>query len=113
MPLTADHLVFVLEDIDAPLTRPLIHTLAILSPDVTTLPEGALAPGAAGIEYVKGRSGTGYQGPRPIVGHGTHRYRFMLFAVAGDLRTDSQRATVESMVGRIVARGRLVATYER
>lgn len=113
VPVQADHLVFVLEDIDAPLTRPLIHTLAILSPDATALPEGGLAAGTAGIEFLKGALGSGYSGPRPIVGHGIHRYRFMLFAVEGDIDVTSQRTAIESMAGNVVARGRLVATYER
>lgn len=113
VPVEADHLVFVLEDVDAPLNRPLVHTLAILDPDATTLPEGGLAAGAPGVEHLKGLLGVGYHGPRPIVGHGIHRYRFMLFAVEGDIDVTSARTAIDSMVGHVVARGRLVATYER
>jgi len=113
VPVEADHLVFVLEDVDAPLQRPLVHTLSILEPHATGLPEGALASGAPGIEHLRGALGTGYQGPRPIVGHGIHRYRFMLFAVEGDIDVTSQRTAIDSMVGHVVARGRLVGTYER
>jgi phosphatidylethanolamine-binding protein (PEBP) family uncharacterized protein len=93
--------------------RPLVHTLAILEPHATALPEGGLAAGAPGVEFLKGLLGSGYQGPRPIVGHGIHRYRFMLFAVEGDLDVTSQRTAIDSMVGHVVARGRLVGTYER
>ena len=113
VPVEADHLVFVLEDIDVPFSRPLIHTMTILSPDATTLPEGALDATAPGVEHLEGMLGTGYRGPRPIPGHGQHRYRFMLFAVEGDIDVTSQRTAVESMVGHVVARGRLVGTYER
>lgn len=113
VPVETDHLVFVLEDIDVPLARPLVHTLTILSPDASTLAEGALAAGAPGVEHLTGALGRGYSGPRPIVGHGEHRYRFMLFAVRGEIDGASQRAAIDSMVGRVVARGRLVATYER
>ena len=113
VPVEADHLVFVLEDIDVPRSRPLVHTLSILDPDVTTLPEGGLAAGAAGVEHLKGLLGVGYNGPRPLVGHGIHRYRFMLFAVEGHIDTTSQRTAIDSMVGHVVARGRMVATYER
>jgi hypothetical protein len=113
VPVEADHLVFVLEDIDAPLARPLIHTLSILDPDATALPEGALAADSPAAVHVEGRLGSGYQGPRPIVGHGIHRYRFMLFAVQGEIDTSSQRATIDSMAGHVVARGRIVGTYER
>ncbi len=113
VPVEADHLVFVLEDIDAPLARPLLHTLAILSPDATALPEGGLAAGTPGIEFLRGPLGSGYRGPRPIVGHGIHRYRFMLFAVEGDIDVTSPRTAIASMAGHVVARGRIVATYER
>ena len=113
VPVETDHVVFVLEDIDVPLPRPLIHTLAILEPHATSLAEGALAAGAPGVQFVRGRLGSGYSGPRPIVGHGEHRYRFMLFAVRGDLDVTDQRTAIQSMVGRVVARARLVATYER
>ncbi len=113
VPVEADHLVFVLEDIDSPFARPIIHDVTILSPDATSLAEGALAEDAPDVEHLKGMLGIGYQGPRPIVGHGIHRYRFMLFAVQGDIDVTSPRAAIESMAGKVVARGRLVGTYER
>jgi phosphatidylethanolamine-binding protein (PEBP) family uncharacterized protein len=113
VPVEADHLVFILEDIDVPFSRPLIHTLSLLPPDATALPEGALARGSSAAVHLRGMLGSGYSGPRPIVGHGPHRYRFMLFAVQGNVDTSSQRAAIDSMVGHVVARGRVVGTYER
>ena len=113
VPIGADHLVFVLEDIDVPFSRPLIHTMSILGPGARALPEGAQAPDTFQAEHLRGTLGSGYSGPRPIVGHGIHRYRFMLFAVHGEIDTSSQRAALASMVGHVVARGRLVGTYER
>ncbi len=97
VPVQADHLVFVLEDIDVPFSRPLIHTMSILDPDATALPEGALAPDSPAA---------------PSVSAAQSRL-LMLFAVEGDIDTSSPRAAVESMVGRVVARGRIVGTYER
>jgi len=113
VPIEADHLVFVLEDIDVPFSRPLIHTMSILGPDAAALPEGGLARDTSLAEHLGGMLGSGYRGPRPIVGHGVHRYRFMLFAVHGEIDTSSQRAAIDSIVGHVVARGRLVGTYER
>ena len=113
VPVEADYLVFVLEDIDVPLARPLIHSLSILEPHITSLAEGDLATGSPVAQHLKGRLGTGYSGPRPIVGHGIHRYQFMLFAVEGDLDVTSQRTAIDSMVGHVVARARIVGTYER
>lgn len=111
-PVAADRLVFVLEDVDVPFERPLIHTMAILPADATALTEGELAAGGS-IQQLRGLMGTGYRGPRPIPGHGPHHYRFMLFAVDGDIDTTSQKSAIESMAGHVVARGRLTGTYER
>jgi phosphatidylethanolamine-binding protein (PEBP) family uncharacterized protein len=113
VPAAANHLVFVLEDTDVPFERPLIHTLSIIDPDATALPEGALAADSPAVEHVPALGRRGYYGPRPIVGHGTHRYGFMLFAVDGDIDTSSQRAAVASMRGHVVGRARIVGTYER
>ena len=113
VPVTASHLVFVLEDVDVPFARPLIHTIAIVPPDATALAEGELARGATSVHLLRGLMGEGYRGPRPIPGHGAHHYRFMLFAVDADVDTSSQKAAIESMAGHVVARGRLVGTYEQ
>lgn len=113
VPVEADHLVVIVEDVDVPLARPLIHSLSILDADAVGVPEGGLAAGAPDVTHLRTLQGRGYQGPRPIVGHGPHRYRFMVFAVEGDIDTSSTRHAIESMVGRVVARGRLVGTYER
>jgi hypothetical protein len=113
VPPEANHLVFVLEDVDVPFARPLIHTLSILAPATTSLAAGGLAAGAPGIEAVRGLGRSGYQGPRPIPGHGAHHYGFMLFAVDADVDTSSQKAAIESIAGHVLARGRIVGTYEQ
>lgn len=113
VPVNADHLVFVMEDVDVPFERPLIHVMAILPPDATALPEGALAADSADVQLLKGFFRRGYRGPRPIPGHGEHHYRFMLFAVEGDIDTTDRRTAIESMRGKVVGRGMLVGTYER
>ncbi|MFM9878438.1 MAG: YbhB/YbcL family Raf kinase inhibitor-like protein [Rhodoglobus sp.] len=113
VPLEATHLLFVLEDTDTPTSRPLIHTVSILTPDVTSLAEGALARGAADVTHLKGNFATGYSGPRPIPGHGTHHYGFMLFAVDADIDTTNWRTAIQSVDGHVLARGRVVGTYER
>ena len=113
LPKSEQGYVFVLEDTDTPTSRPLIHTLSILSPDATSLPEGALDRAAPGVTHLKGDFATGYSGPRPIPGHGTHHYGFMLFAVDVDIDTTSWRTALESIEGHVLARGRVVGTYER
>lgn len=113
VPIETKHLIFVLEDTDVPFARPLIHTLSIIAPDATALAEGDLAATSAKAVHVRGLGRTGYQGPRPIPGHGPHRYGFMIFAVEGDIDTSSQRAALESIAGHVVGRGRIVGSYEQ
>jgi phosphatidylethanolamine-binding protein (PEBP) family uncharacterized protein len=57
----------------------------------------------------------GYRGPCPPRGHGRHRYRFQLHAVAGDLRL-APGAGVElerALTAKVVAVAEFVGTYQR
>lgn len=113
VPDHANHLVFVLEDVDVPMSTPLIHTLSIVPPGVTSLAAGELDRRSSVVESVGGLGRRGYQGPRPIPGHGAHHYGFMLFAVDADIDTTSQKTALESIAGHVLARGRIVGTYEQ
>ena len=44
----------IVDDIDVPLPRPLMHTIAVIEPDVDGVAEGALRPGSAGLPAVAG-----------------------------------------------------------
>jgi phosphatidylethanolamine-binding protein (PEBP) family uncharacterized protein len=71
-----------MDDVDVPLPKPLIHTVALIEPDRTSLGEGELVRGTAGLRIIATRlSRDGSCGPRPIPGHGPHRYRFHVLAV--------------------------------
>ena len=98
VPSGARHLVLVMEDVDAPLAKPLVHSLTLLDPDSTSVPEGALPR---------------YRGPRPIPGHEEHHYWFELFAVDGHVDASTIERAYATMSGHVLARGRLVGTYER
>jgi phosphatidylethanolamine-binding protein (PEBP) family uncharacterized protein len=75
-------LLFIIEDIDAPARLPSLHTIALLAPERIGLAEGELTPDNEKIRYVPGvRGRTGYLGPRPMPGHGLHRYGFHLYAL--------------------------------
>jgi phosphatidylethanolamine-binding protein (PEBP) family uncharacterized protein len=108
-------LVLVIEDEDVPLPRPLIHTIAVLDPAVGQLDEGSLQPGTAGVRFLKTPLGYGYSGPRPIPGHGTHHYRFYLFALSSPVPHDvTTTRTLMSIIRTSgAARGILTCTYER
>ncbi len=109
----------IVQDPDAPVFRPIVHLLAIGIPaDCAALGEGALSPASgAGITFGRGSFGrVGYAGPRPVRGHGAHRYAFQLFALSRPIELGERRDLAEvlkAMGGAVLARGKLVGTFER
>jgi phosphatidylethanolamine-binding protein (PEBP) family uncharacterized protein len=106
----------VLMDDDVPLPKPLIHTVALIEPDRTNLGEGELVRRTAGVRIIATRlSRDGYSGPRPIPGHGPHRYRFHVLSVGRRVPDDvtSGTALMQAIAGHVIARGTLTGTYER
>jgi len=109
----------IVEDPDAPMLRPIVHLLAVGVPaDCAGAPEGALSPpGGAGIAFGRGSFGrVGYMGPRPVRGHGAHRYVFQLYALSRPIEFGDRPDLAEvlaAMRGAVLARGKLVGTYER
>ncbi|MCO5999442.1 MFS transporter [Actinoallomurus rhizosphaericola] len=82
LPEGTAQLLLVMEDIDVPMARPGVHLAALLPPDPAYVEEGALAPDNPRVRYLPDHRGrTGYHGPRPLPGHGVHRYGFHLFAL--------------------------------
>jgi Raf kinase inhibitor-like YbhB/YbcL family protein len=120
IPRDAVELALVIEDRDAPLPRPFVHTVMTAIPaEVTRLSEGVLVEGLEhpGV-FGKGTfGGRGYRGPTPVPDHGPHTYVFQLFALAAPLpanRASLSRARLaKAMAGIVLARGRLDGTYER
>jgi Raf kinase inhibitor-like YbhB/YbcL family protein len=116
LPPGARQLVLVIDDIDVPLPRPLLHTVAVLDPSLDGVAAGALQPGSAGMRFVRADLGhRGYAGPRPIPGHGPHHYRFHVLALDEPIpdHVTSAKALLKHMVGHVLARGALTGTYER
>jgi phosphatidylethanolamine-binding protein (PEBP) family uncharacterized protein len=109
-------LVLVIDDVDVPLPRPLLHTIAVLEPAVDGVDAGGLRPDTAGMRFIRADLGhRGYAGPRPIPGHGPHRYRFHLFAIDEPIpdSVTTAKAVLAAMSGHVLARGLLTGTYER
>jgi phosphatidylethanolamine-binding protein (PEBP) family uncharacterized protein len=109
-------LVFLMDDVDVPLRSPLIHSVAVLEPDTEGLGEAEFRTGAAGVRVVPTMlSKDGYSGPRPIPGHGPHRYRFHLLALDRRVPKDAKsvKAVLAAASGHVLARGTLTGTYER
>jgi Raf kinase inhibitor-like YbhB/YbcL family protein len=109
-------LVLIIDDVDVPLPRPIVHNAAVLDPTITHLDTGALQPGTAGIQAIRADLRQhGYAGPRPIPGHGPHHYRFQLFALDAPITqpVSTVKALRKQMAGHVLARGLLTGTYER
>jgi Raf kinase inhibitor-like YbhB/YbcL family protein len=114
VPADTKQLVLVMDDLDVPMPKPLMHTIAVIEPDVGGLGEGELKTGTTGVRLVKAFGET-YVGPAPIRGHGPHHYRFLVFALdrrVGDDVADN-KALLAAMSGHVTARGGLTGTYER
>jgi Raf kinase inhibitor-like YbhB/YbcL family protein len=117
VPVATRQLVLIVEDPDVPLRAAIVHAVATdLEGASGTIAEGDLN---AGSRHGSGRGSfgrVGYEGPRPIPGHGPHAYVFQLFALdsAIDVTKDMSPAQLmQRMRGHVIARGRLTGTYER
>jgi Raf kinase inhibitor-like YbhB/YbcL family protein len=114
-------LALLVEDPDAPTPKPLVHLLAWdLPPHPNTLPEGQFAsPDHAGLDAAPGRNSylrAAWLPPDPPTGHGPHLYVFQLFALDTRLSFDrppSRSAFLAVIEGHVLAKGMLIATYER
>jgi hypothetical protein len=119
VPEDAAELVLIMQDPDAPLPRPVVHLIATgIAPRTSGLAEGALnAPVSAGIALGRASFGRrGYAGPRPVPGHGPHRYIFQLVALRQPLALTAApdlRALLAALRGNAIARGRLTGTFEQ
>jgi hypothetical protein len=127
LPAGTAQLLLVIEDVDAPTTKPFVHCVALISPDRAAdgLPAGALSrdtPGP-GVTLLRAQFGSGYRGPEPIRGHGPHRYVCQLFALGTPLpgtvdgmpltRIPPRKIPPLVASGSLLARGRLTGVYER
>jgi phosphatidylethanolamine-binding protein (PEBP) family uncharacterized protein len=116
LPPETRQVVLVIDDVDVPLPRPLLHTIAVIDPTLDRVAAGSLQPGSTGMRFIRADLGhRGYAGPRPIPGHGPHRYRFHVFAIGEPIpdTVTTAKALLAAMSGHVLARGVLTGTYER
>ncbi|MEU6584911.1 YbhB/YbcL family Raf kinase inhibitor-like protein [Nocardia sp. NPDC046763] len=122
VPFEAAELVLIVEDPDAPLRRPVVHGVFTgIDPRITSLQEGALGSNdgatSSSIRVGAGSFGRrGYAGPRPVPGHGPHRYVFQLLALdqpSGSTDGATLSTVLAAVTGHVIARGKLTGRYER
>lgn len=117
LPAGAHELVIVVEDPDAPLPRPIVHCVVYGLPAASGQLTEAEANAPGFRHFGKNTLGAlGYRGPRPLLGHGPHRYVFQLFALAAPLPLSApptKKILMQVMPGRVLARAELTGTYER
>lgn len=107
-------LAVICHDPDAPMPHGFTHWVVYgIPPSATGIPEGA------GGEFPEGRTDfgqTGYGGPAPPPGHGTHHYYFFVYALDSEI-TDGPGLTRLELLDRISAHliemNRTVGTYSR
>ncbi len=116
-PRDAVELLLVIEDPDAPLSHPVVHlALAGIPPALTGVGEGDLTSGGRLGHGTGSRGRQGYAGPRPVRGHGPHRYVFQIYALSTPLSVpeDADASSIIAAAdGKVIARGRLTGLYER
>ena len=101
VPAGTAFLALVVEDVDVPLPRPLVHGVAYgLDLQKPGLEAGAIA---------------GFRAPAPIPGHGVHRYVFTLLAADYVPRFDqppTRGRLLDAVAGHVIALGELTGTKE-
>jgi Raf kinase inhibitor-like YbhB/YbcL family protein len=103
----------VVHDPDAPLVDGFTHWVAYGIPgDVNTLPEG----GHDAIQGTNSMGNTGFNGPAPPPGHGSHHYYFWIYALDEDLQLEpglDRRALLDAIEDHVIEQARLVGTFSR
>lgn len=105
-------LAVICHDPDAPLPFGFTHwTLYNIAPDTTDIGADADEKFSAGPNDF---GATGYGGPQPPDGHGTHRYYFWVYALDTTVSgTPARKEFLEQYGENIVEQNRVVGTYER
>lgn len=119
IPAEAKQLVFVMEDLDVPLSFPIVHMTAYNLGTQGKFPQGFFNGDDRADEVTFGlafRGNVAYMGPQPLVNHGRHRYFMEFYALSGDAPLDSRlkiEQLTEAIRTRGIARGNIVGIFER
>ncbi len=121
VPTSAESVLLIVEDADAPTPQPLVHAIVVALPaGEGSLDVGALPSADHPVEgLLLGRNSylqTSWLPPDPPPGHGVHRYVFQVFALeagAAFAEAPGREAVLEAIQAHGLASGCLVGTYER
>ena len=115
VPAGAKSLALIMHDPDAPLAGGFTHwVLWNIDPAIPTIKEESVPPGAK--EGLNGAGKTGYTGPCPPQGHGTHHYQFRLYALDSplDLPDETTATELETEIEKhLLETAELVGLYTR
>lgn len=119
----------IVEDPDAPLPNPIVHGVYYAIPADTRSIDALSFDIAAehdsndlkgGFKFGQNRMGNVYGGPKPVLGHGAHRYFYQVVALSDKLDPDSfatKLPTIEELAkaveGKVLALGVWVGVFER
>ncbi|GLY88410.1 YbhB/YbcL family Raf kinase inhibitor-like protein [Actinoallomurus iriomotensis] len=110
-PAGTTRMLLVLEDIDVPIARPGRHMIAFFDPEPAHIGEGELTSDNPRFTYLPVHRGrTGYQGPRPLPGHGVHHYTFHLYALDTEPAGTGLDDLLPQLAGHVLASGHLEGT---
>ena len=109
-------LALLIEDPDAPRTRPAVHLIAYgISPEVDCVSEGELSCDGFAHFGVNSFGHVGYTGPLPLRGHGKHTYHLQILALGRPLSFESPPTLdvfLAASRGAVLARGCLRGCFE-
>lgn len=112
----------VVDDPDAPTAEPFVHWLLYKIPAGTDhiqagVPQSPEPPSPTGARQgVNSADDTGYDGPAPPKGYGTHHYHFKLYALDAELDLSSRvgkQDLLAAMEGHVLEQAELIGTYQR
>jgi Raf kinase inhibitor-like YbhB/YbcL family protein len=121
VPPAAKELALIMDDPDAPRPKPWVHWVIYKIPaDAAGLPQAVpkqaeLSQPAGAVQGKNTWGRIGYGGPAPPKGR-AHHYHFKLYALDAALSVKpglDKPALLAAMSGHILARGELIATYQR
>lgn len=128
-PVDVEEYLLVVEDADAPLPMPITHGLFYRIPasktEITDDDVQLLDPASTdkvlkgGFRLGKNALGSVYGGPKPVLGHGSHRYFYQLIALKEPVDAEklSAMATKKELsveiMGKVAGWGLWVGTFER